>query len=212
MRWLSALWWRPRHASNEPLEALCERGFVAIDLETTGLDPRRDRIVSLAAVPFLRAEPMVAVTMLVNPGQPIPPSSTIIHGIDDAMVADAPGEIAAVRRLDDVVAGQVIVGHRVRFDLTVLARVRGRAEAAPPPQATLCTERLAAALHPTWSDVSLDRVCAAFGVTVHGRHTAEGDAVAAGRVLVRLVPHLRERGIRTVAEAVWLQETAAPDR
>lgn len=207
MRWLSSLWWRPRHASNEPLEALCERGFIAIDLETTGLDPRRDRIVSLAAVPFVRAEATAALTMLVNPGQPIPPSSTTIHGIDDAMVADATGEVAAVRRLDEVCGGQVIVGHRVRFDLTVLARVRGGAAPVPRPEAALCTERLATALHPTWSDVSLDRVCAAFGVRIDGRHTAEGDAVAAGRLLVRLVPRLRERGIRTVAEAMWLQDT-----
>lgn len=207
MRWLSALWWRPRHASNELLETLCERGFIAIDLETTGLDPRRDRIVSLAAVPFVGAEPTAAVTMLVNPGQPIPPSSTIIHGIDDAMVADAPDERAAVRRLDEACGGQVIVGHRVRFDLAVLARARGGVAPVPAPEAALCTERLAAALHPTWSDVSLDRVCAAFGVTIARRHTAEGDAVAAGRLLVRLVPHLNARGIRTVADALWLQET-----
>ena len=208
MRWLSPLWRRPRHGSDEPLESLCARGFVAIDLETTGLDPHRDRIVSVAAVPFLHAEPAPAVTMLVNPGRPIPPSSTNIHGIDDAMVTDAPDEIAAVHHLDSVCAGKVILGHRIGFDLTVLARVRGGAPVRAP-QATLCTQRLAAALHPTWSDLSLDAVCAAFGVTIHGRHTAEGDAVAAGRLFVRLLPQLSGRGIRTVAEAVWLQETIA---
>lgn len=207
MRWLSPIWWRARHVSDEPLEAICEGRFIAIDLETTGLDPRRDRIVSLAAVPFQRGEPQAALTTLVNPGQPIPPSSTAIHGIDDGMVADAPDEITAVRRLDAVCAGRVIVGHRVGFDVAVVARARGGMDAAPPPQAIVCTERLAAALHPTWSGGSLDAVCAAFGVTIAGRHTAEGDAVAAGRLFVRLVPRLRARGVRTVADAVWLQAT-----
>lgn len=139
MGWLAPLWRRPRPGSAERLEALCERGFVAIDLGTTGLDARRDRIVSLAAVAFVAAGPAPALTTLVNPGQPIPPSSTTIHGIDDAMVADAPDGVTAVRRLDAVCAGQVIAGHRVRFDLTVLARARQAAQPVPALHATLCT-------------------------------------------------------------------------
>ncbi len=210
MRWLSPLWRRPRHTSDEPLEALFERGFVAIDLETTGLDARRDRIVSLAAVPFAGGEPAPAMMMLVDPGQPIPPSSTRIHGIDDAMVAGAPDEVTAVLRLDEVCAAQVVVGHGLAFDLTVLARARPRRSAVAAPRATLCTQRLAASLHPMWTDLTLDAVCAAFAVRIEGRHTAEGDAVAAGRLLVRLVPRLRERGIRTLAEVLWLQESVAP--
>ena len=210
MRWLSPLWRRPRHGANEPLDALCERRFIAIDLETTGLDPRRDRIVSAAAVPFVGAEPTAALTTLVNPGRPIPPSSTMIHGIDDAMVADAPDEVTAVRGVDALCAGHVIVGHGLAFDLTVLARVRRGTATAPAPLATLCTRRLAAWLHPGWPDVSLDVVAAAVGVSIQGRHTAEGDAVAAGRVLLRLVPRLRARGIRTLADVLWLQETPAP--
>jgi DNA polymerase III epsilon subunit-like protein len=206
VRWLTPLWRRPRQAFAQSLDALCAQGFIAIDLETTGLDARRDRIVSLAAVPFVASEPASALTMLVNPGRPIPPSSTAIHGIDDAMVAEAPDEITAVRRLDAVCAGQVIVGHRVGFDLTVLARARG----GDAGYVALCTQRLAVALHPAWSDVSLDGVCAAFGVSIHGRHTAEGDAAAAGRLLVRLVPPMRARGIRTVADALWLQESVTP--
>ena len=210
MRWLSPLWRRPRHGSDEPLESLCARGFVAIDLETTGLDPRRDRMVALAAVSFVGSEPGSALVTLVNPGLPIPPASTVIHGIDDAMVADAPDEVSGVQRLDAACAGQVVVGHRLHFDLTVLARVRRGAAPVPAPHATLCTQRLAAALHPAWSDVSLDAVCAALGVSIEGRHTAEGDAVAAGRLLLGLVPRLRASGIRTLAEALWLQDTVAP--
>jgi DNA polymerase III epsilon subunit-like protein len=188
------------------LDSLPARGFVAIDLETTGLDRRRDRIVSLAAVRFVGDESATVLVTLVNPGQRIPVSSTMIHGIDDAMVEGAPDEASAVRWLDELCAGQVIAGHGVAFDIAVMARARRGVVTAPETLAALCTQRLAAALHPTWSDFSLEGVCLRLGVPVERRHTADGDAVMAGRLLVRLLPRLEQRGIRTLAEALWFQD------
>ena len=209
MSWIASLWQRPRRLPDEPLEALRRRGFIAIDLETTGLDPRRDRIVSVAAIKFAGDEAVPALVTLVNPGRPIPASATRIHGIDAAMVADAPDEESVVGRLDAICAGQAIVGHGVAFDATVVARARGRAIAVPVPLAILCTQRLAASLYPAWNDLSLEAVSDALGVSITGRHTAEGDAVAAGRLLIALLPGLQARGIRTLAEALWLQESGA---
>jgi DNA polymerase-3 subunit epsilon len=188
---------------------LRQRGFVAIDLETTGLDSRRDRIVSLAALSFVESEVVPALVSLVNPGGPIPASATKIHGIDDAAVAESPDEPSVVARLDALCAGQVIVGHGVAFDVAVLARARGHTAATSPPLATLCTQRLAASLHPTWSDLSLEAVCGALGVPITGRHTAAGDALTAGHLFLALIPRLQTRGIRTLAESLWLQERAA---
>jgi DNA polymerase III epsilon subunit-like protein len=180
---------------------------MAIDLETTGLDSRRDRIVSLAALNFVRGDVVPALVSLVNPGRPIPASATKIHGIHDTAVADAPDEQTIVARFDALCAAQVIVGHGVAFDVAVLARARGRS-ATPGPLATLCTQRLAASLHPTWTDLSLEAVCGALGVPLTGRHTAAGDALTAGYLFLALIPRLQTRGIRTLAETLWLQERA----
>lgn len=208
MRWLASLWHRPSHGPDESLAALRQRGFMAIDLETTGLDSRRDRIVSLAALNFLDGDVVPALVSLVNPGRPIPASATNIHGINDAAVADAPDEPTVVERFDAVCAGQVIVGHGVAFDVAVLARARGQGHATPGPLATLCTQRLAASLHPTWNDLSLEAVCGALGVPITGRHTAAGDALTAGHLFLALIPRLQTRGIGTLAETLWLQERA----
>jgi CBS domain-containing protein len=54
---------------------------------------------------------------------------------------------------------------------------------------------------PTLSQFDLDRICAWLGITIEARHTAMGDALAAARAFVALIPHLRERGVRTLAEA-----------
>lgn len=208
MSWLAS-WWRRRHRPDAPLETVRQRGFVAIDLETTGLDPRRDRIVSAAALTFVAGDVVRGLVTFVNPGVAIPASATKIHGIDDAAVADAPDEARAVAHVDAVCAGQVIVGHGVAFDLAVIARARGHPQATPGPLATLCTQRLAAALHLTWGDLSLEAVSAALGVAVTDRHTADGDALTAGHVLLALMPRLHARGIRTLAETLWLQERGA---
>jgi DNA polymerase-3 subunit epsilon len=205
MRWLSSHWQRPRGGPD--LEALVTR-FVAIDLETTGLDARSDAIVALAAIPFVAREPGPGLVTLVQPGRPIPPGSTAIHGITDAMVTDAPRLEPALRALENAVGRDVIVGHGLAFDLAVIARER-RAHRLPPlSNRTLDTLRLAAALHRDWVDLSLDTVAARLGVTVEGRHSADGDAVAAGRILLAMLPALMGKGIRTVPELLWFQETA----
>ena len=191
------------------LESVVARGFVALDLETTGLDPRRDRIVSVAAIRFVSGEPAESYVTLVNPGCPIPETSTRIHGITDSDVVTAPRIDAVLPSIERWLDAALVVGHAVDFDLAVLRREqRVRRRRLLPAHTWLDTQRLAAALYPHRADYGLDAVAAAFGVPVEGRHTARGDAVAAGRILLTLVPALIARGVTTLWEARWLQRHA----
>jgi DNA polymerase-3 subunit epsilon len=178
---------------------------VAIDLETTGLDPRRDAIVSLAAIPFVDGAPAAGYVTLVDPGRPIPPESTAIHGLTDGMLRGAPAVDRVLRAAEPAVDGALLVGHNVDFDMAVLAWAR-RAHKLPPLRSEVVdTRRLAAALHPDWRDVSLERLAERLGVELVGRHTAEGDALTAGRVFVALLSELPARGVRTLRELLWFQ-------
>ena len=191
------------------LESVRQR-FVAIDLETTGLDPRRDAIVSLAAIPFLDGAPTAGYVTLVDPGRPIPPESTAIHGLTDGMVRGAPPLERVLRGAEPVIDGAVLVGHNVGFDAAVLARAR-RARGLPRLRNHIVdTLGLAASLHPQWRDFSLERIAERLDVEVVARHTAEGDALTAGRILVALLPALQVRRVRTVAELLWWQRRAPP--
>ena len=76
--------------------------------------------------------------------------------------------------------------------------------------AALDIMRLAAALHPEWQRFGFDDIAARVGVGVLGRHTAEGDAVAAGEVLLALIPEIIARRLRTVGELIWFQDIAGP--
>jgi DNA polymerase III epsilon subunit family exonuclease len=211
MRWLSP-WWRRPVREGLALDALAVEGFVAIDLETTGLDRRRAAIVAVAAIPYAagRAGPVYAA--LVNPGRPIPAASTAIHGITDAMVRDSPSIGEVLPALERVWGGRVLVGHNVGFDVAILDREllsHGRARLDNP---ALDVGRLAAALHPEWQDVTLETLAARLGIVIIGRHSAEGDARAAGDLLPALLPELTARGFRTVPELIWFQDTAAWSR
>jgi DNA polymerase-3 subunit epsilon len=181
------------------------RRFVALDLETTGLDPRRDAIVSVAAIPFVDGSPAAGYVTLVDPGRPIPPDSTAIHGITDGMVRGAPAVPQALRAAERALDGGLIVGHHVDFDMAMLARAR-RAHGLPALRTGVVdTARLAAALHPHWRDVSLERLTERLGIELIGRHTAEGDALTAGRIFVALLSELPSRGVGTVRELLWFQ-------
>jgi DNA polymerase III epsilon subunit family exonuclease len=204
--------WRRRRSTldNRSVESLLTEGFVAIDLETTGLDPRRDDIVEIAAVPFIDGRPQHAYVTCVNPGRPIPLDSSRIHGITDDMVVGAPRIAEALGKLAEVCRGSVLVGHGIGFDLSVLSRIRRSHRLQPATNAALDIMRLAAALHPEWQRFGFDDIAARVGVGVLGRHTAEGDAVAAGEVLLALIPEIIARRLRTVGELIWFQDMAGP--
>jgi DNA polymerase-3 subunit epsilon len=196
-------WFTAHHGL--PVGALRDVGFLAVDLETTGLDTRRDTIVALAAIPFVSSEPLPGFVTLVDPGRPIPAASTAIHGLTDRMVAGAPSVDRVIGDLDGLFDGRIVVGHGVDFDLTIINRERGLRGLPRLANPALDTQRLAAVICPQWRDYSLETVAARLGVEVVGRHTAPGDALAAGRVLLALLPLLEGDGVRTVSELVWLQ-------
>jgi DNA polymerase-3 subunit epsilon len=98
-----------------------DRPLAFFDLETTGLNPRVDRIVELA---LLRVSPDGEVTERVrrfNPGVPIPPEASRVHGITDANVADEPPFSARAKSLLELLEPSDLAGFNVRrFDLPML--------------------------------------------------------------------------------------------
>ena len=190
----------------DPSRALDELAYTVLDVETTGLRPARgDRIVSVAAVRLEagRVQRETAFTTLVNPGLVIPPASARYHGITDEMVAGAPSMAAILPALLDLAAGTVLVGHDVWLDLRFLALEAARAGLAGLDDSpALDTALLARALHPAAPHRDLDTLAREVGVPVVGRHTALGDAIAAGEIFLRQSEVLMRRGVRTLGDAL----------
>jgi DNA polymerase-3 subunit epsilon len=103
------------------------RPLVFMDLETTGLDPRHDRILELSVMKVfppgpdgLVTEPILR-TQRLNPGMPIPPGATAVHHIGDTDVADCPTFAEVAPSLLELFTGCDFAGFGVRrFDLPLL--------------------------------------------------------------------------------------------
>ena len=176
---------------------------VVVDTETTGLDPAKARIVEIGAVPLKKGklDEATAWRRLVNPGEPIPAVATGIHKIDDAMVADAPGFAAAWPEFAKAMQGAVWIGHTIGFDLAVLKRECERAGLPWTPPRALCTRMLSQIAEPRLAGYTLEHLASWLNVPPAERHSALGDAVLTARIFLALLPKLRERNIRTLAEA-----------
>lgn len=95
--------------------------FLVIDTETTGLDPAEHRAVEVAAVLVKGGQIGAAFTSYINPGRPIPPGASAIHGLTDQDVFDAPGLAEVLPWLNHLVGeADAIVAHNAPFDRSML--------------------------------------------------------------------------------------------
>ncbi len=184
------------------LSDLC---FVVFDTETTGLLPHKDEIVQIGAVRVLRGRIIEGeeLNMLVDPGRPIPPASTKVHRITDAMVAGKPDIVAAGRAFHRFASDAVIVAHNAPFDMAFLRR-HGERMGVSWDHPILDTVLLSAVLFGAAETHTLDALCERLEVEIPQalRHTALGDARATAEVLVRMLPMLQARGMETFGQVI----------
>lgn len=98
-----------------------KRPIIFLDLETTGIDAAKDRIVEISMAKIMPDGEQIIRTRKINPGMPIPPESTAIHGITDEDVKDCPTFPQVAKSLEQFVRGCDFGGFNSnRFDLPLL--------------------------------------------------------------------------------------------
>lgn len=194
---------RRQRLAHIPLEDIA---MVALDCETTGLDPRRDRVVSIAALPIARGLVVAAtpaLDVIVDPRIPIPPRAVSVHGIDDARVAGCPTIADVWDEVETTLANRVVVGHHVGFDLSVLAHEARRTGRPWQEPVHLDTAAMLGGLGISASRHDLADVLPRLGIGVRGaRHTALGDATMTADLFVELARRLRGQGRGTFGGAI----------
>ncbi|MBB4742693.1 DNA polymerase III epsilon subunit-like protein [Actinoplanes octamycinicus] len=180
-----------RDAQNEVAQRLARQtagdghgasGFAVIDVETSGLSPEYDRVIEVAVVATDSNGNVVDEwTTLVNPEGPV--GKTSLHRITAADVADAPRFTDIVGELTLRLAGRVIVGHNVQFDLRFLHAEFARARLRLPHLVSLCTYRESHDYLPGLQRRRLPDCCHAAGVVLTDAHAALEDARATAGLL-----------------------------
>lgn len=95
--------------------------FVCIDCETTGLDANIDKVIEIAIMKFTLEGVIEKFETLIDPGCPIPESSTKIHHITDDMVAGKPTLDSVIPTILEIAGRTPIVGHGIKFDVELVA-------------------------------------------------------------------------------------------
>ena len=193
----------PPPPSHTPLVAL---PALVLDLETTGLDVRNDRVIQVAAI-YMQGDRLTdrfEIDSLVNPQISIPTQSIAIHKIQDVDVAEAPLFPVIAERLKSLFSGHVVIGHNIGFDIAILRHEFSRAELSWHEPPIIDIGQLLGALQRSLPDLGFETVASALGVEIRDRHSARGDCRAAAEVWAKLVPMLRDREIRTLGEAQTL--------
>lgn len=156
-----------------------------IDVETTGLSPRTDRVLEVGVVLLdSRGEIEAEFETLLNPGRDVGPTG--LHGITAADVLDAPLFADVAPHLRSLLAGRVVVAHNALFDLRFLAREFGRAGVPFTLSPSLCTMRLAPLFFGSGTR-SLQALCGFLDIPLDRAHAALYDARATAELMLSML-------------------------
>ncbi len=189
-----------------PLSTVIEKiNFLVLDLETTGLNSRKDHMLSLGAVQVSKFEIKVEHRMeyFVRQSDYTPNQSIGIHGILPEQSASGIGEAALMKELLGFMRADVIVGHHIGFDVAVLNQASKRLYGSALKNRVIDTVDLVKkwdrlSLGPPHRDLSLDAVCQRWQIPLHERHTAAGDTLLTALLFLKLLGNLQRKGIRTL--------------
>jgi ATP-dependent DNA helicase DinG len=175
--------------------------IIALDIETTGLDPQKDAIIEIGAVRFNHNRIENEWETLINPGRKIPPFITQLTGINDHMVLEAPSIQDVLVDFQHFVGDFFILGHNVGFDLSFLRR-----HGIFKTNDTLDTYEIASVLLPTASRYGLSSLAQQLNIPIKANHRAMADARVTSEVYRSLYEIAMNLPIQLLAEIVHLSE------
>ncbi len=153
-----------------------------IDVETTGLNPRFERVIEIGILRVENGKVRKTLNTLINPVTYIPPFITEMTGISNDDIEDAPTFYDRYREIFSMLDGALFVAHNVHFDYSFIRaefdRV-GQCFEAP----TLCTARLSRRIFPEHRSHSLSALIERYGFPCKRRHRAYDDAAVLHKFL-----------------------------
>jgi len=209
---------RDSRAANEYLEApFPERStpwreleLTVIDLETTGLDPSTNEIVSFATVTVRHGKVSLADARyeLVRPRRMPGEDTSRIHGLREADLIEAPPLEDRLEGLLDALAGRILVAHVAAIEQGFLkaalaeSGLRLRNQFVDTAQLHRELSRLRREHSSERAPIGLSELARSLGLPVHRRHTADGDALTTAQAFIALATHLDAFDAQTAGSLV----------
>lgn len=162
--------------------------FICLDIEATGLDPKEDRIIELAAVRFKLDLELDTYETLVDPRCVISPESTVIHGITNEMVVNQPKVEQILPEFLHFLKRDIIIGHQISFDIAMLMEECKRHQIPHSLNHIQSIDTLRLARHYGDSQKnSLESLAKHFDIPINNTHRAMCDVLLNIRVFQELI-------------------------
>ncbi len=182
---------------------LTELTFTVFDTETTGLNPGGgDEIISIGAVRIVNCRLLhdELFNQFIDPQRSLPYESIRVHGIRSEMLEGQPTIDNVLPMFYRFVEDTVLVAHNAAFDMRML-QIKEAKTGVKFINPVIDTMLISAVVHPAHNNHNLEAIAGRLGISVVGRHTALGDAIATGEIFLKLIPLLAKKGIYTLKEA-----------
>lgn len=173
--------------------------IVVFDIETTGLDPKKDAITEIGAVKIIDKKIVDSFQTFVNPEVPIPAEITKLTGIDDDMVKDAPLINQALERFKEFCGDAALAAHNAPFDLGFI-KEKARSLGWEINNPVIDTLVLSRELVQDIKRHKLDHLAKHFGIRLDNHHRAHDDAAATAQILLKLFEILENMGVKRLID------------
>jgi DNA polymerase-3 subunit epsilon len=213
-RWLGLANRRSRRADaakDEELQAaLIDVCFAIVDVETTGGSPATAALTEIAVAKYRGGRCIGTFQTLVDPRRSVPPLISLLTGITDDMVHDAPAVSSVLPAFLEFVWGAVVVGHNVSFDLAFLDAALAESHRTPLANTTVDTLALARRiLVPDVPNCRLRTLAAILDLEHRPSHRALDDVLATADLLHRLIERASGYGVCVLADLIELATSPA---
>ena len=175
------------HTLKDLLPLLELDDFISFDLETTGLNPDKDKITEIAACRFINGEFTEEFTTLINPGIPIPKNITALTGITNKMVEDAPSINDALPDFMKFIGSTPLVAQNINFDYNFINKNLQGSNFQFSEIPLYDTLSLARGFIYFYNSFSLGSLCDYYGIKIENAHRASADALCTGKLFVYLL-------------------------
>jgi DNA polymerase III subunit epsilon len=185
--------------------------YVVLDTEFTSLNQRSNRLLSVGAVTMEGASIHMGEQFyrVLNPGVEVPASTVVVHQLRPSDIQHGEPPLQVLAKLQDYIAGAVLVGHFIKIDLDILRKeLRATEHLLENPAVDtaqihrwlLRKGRYSEDLFHRVENVDLASLAKIYNLEVRGAHHALDDAFVTARLWQKLIHQVESLGVRTLAD------------
>ena len=179
--------------------------YCVLDLETTGLSFRTDKITEIGIMKVKSGEVIDEFSCFVNPERPIPPRVVEVTNITDDMVKDAETIEQVFPKMLDFIGDSIIVAHNADFDVTFL-KYNAKELGYSLENTSMDTLRLSKFLFPEFKKYKLGLIAEKLGIKVEVAHRALDDVDTTVKVLKVMFDMLKEKKVKKIEDIDKLED------